>query len=71
MKRVDVVKKFREMSEDGLKEKIVDLEAELMNLRFRHASGQLEQTAQLRTISRNIARAKMFLRDKVQANAEG
>ncbi len=70
MKRVDVVKEYREMSEDGLKVKIVDLEAELMNLRFRHATGQLEQTSQLRTLSKNIARARMFLRDKVQASAE-
>lgn len=70
MKRADVVKELRDMSEDALKDRIVDLETELMNLRFRHASGQLEQTTQLRTVSKNIARAKMFLHDKGQERVE-
>jgi large subunit ribosomal protein L29 len=48
-------------SDDELKEKLLDLRKEAFNMRFRRASGQLENTAQVRQVRREIARIKTVL----------
>ena len=48
-------------SDDELKEKLLDLRKEAFNMRFRTASGQLENTAQIRQVRRDIARIKTVL----------
>jgi large subunit ribosomal protein L29 len=48
-------------SDDELKEKLLDLRKEAFNMRFRRASGQLENTAQVRQVRRDIARIKTVL----------
>lgn len=48
-------------SDDELKEQLLDLRKEAFNLRFRTASGQLENTAQVRHVRRDIARIKTVL----------
>jgi large subunit ribosomal protein L29 len=48
-------------SDDELKEKLLDLRKEAFNMRFRSASGQLENTAQVRQVRRDIARIKTVL----------
>ena len=48
-------------SDDELKEKLMDLRKEAFNMRFRTASGQLENTAQVRQVRRSIARIKTVL----------
>ena len=48
-------------SDDELKEQLLDLRKEAFNLRFRTASGQLENTAQVRQVRRDIARIKTVL----------
>lgn len=48
-------------SDDELKEQLLDLRKEAFNLRFRAASGQLENTAQVRQVRRDIARIKTVL----------
>ncbi|MBZ0254179.1 MAG: 50S ribosomal protein L29 [Candidatus Methylomirabilis sp.] len=40
---------------------IRDLAQELFNMRFQHATGQLENTARLQSVRRDIARAKTVL----------
>jgi large subunit ribosomal protein L29 len=50
---------------DELKTKIVDLKKEQFNLRFQRASGELENTARMRTIRREIARIKTVLGQKL------
>ena len=50
---------------DELKSKIVDLKKEQFNLRFQRASGELENTARMRTIRREIARIKTVLGQKL------
>jgi len=50
-----------------LKESLVGLRKEQFNLRFQQASGQLENTARVRQVRRDIARIKTILRDKLQA----
>lgn len=48
-------------SDDELKEQLLDLRKEAFNMRFRQASGQLENTAQVRQVRRDIARIKTVL----------
>jgi len=50
---------------DELKTQIVDLKKEQFNLRFQRASGELENTARMRTIRREIARIKTVLGQKL------
>lgn len=54
MKPADV----RAMSADQMKDELLSLRKELFNLRFQQASGQLENTARVRQVRRDIARIK-------------
>lgn len=63
MKAQDV----RPKSADEMKEELVQLRKEAFNLRFQRASGQLENTARVRQVRRDIARIKTILREKTQA----
>ncbi|MCB0323489.1 MAG: 50S ribosomal protein L29 [Bdellovibrionales bacterium] len=64
MKSTDVIKEARSLDEAALEEKITGIKEELMRLRFRKAVGQLEHTAQLKTLKRNIARLNTILGEK-------
>ena len=46
---------------DQLKGDLAQLQKEQFNLRFHRASGQLENTARVRTVRRDIARIKTIL----------
>lgn len=48
---------FAAMSAEELAKKIEELKEELFNLRFRLATGQLENTMQISQVKRDIARA--------------
>ena len=52
MKAVDV----RSMTPDQLDDQLASLKKEQFNLRFQKATGQLEKTARVREIRRDIAR---------------
>ena len=52
----------RAMPVDELNEKLVDLKEELFNLRFQLAANQLENTARIRAVKKDIARVKTALR---------
>ncbi len=60
---------FESMSNEELKAKIADLKTELFNLRFRLATGQLENVMQLSQVRKDIARALTVQRQK-QLKAE-
>jgi large subunit ribosomal protein L29 len=60
MKAEDV----RAKSEDELKDQLLDLKKEQFNLRFQKASGQLENTARVRQVRRDIARIKTILGER-------
>ena len=47
---------IREMGVDQMKEKLVELKKELFNLRFQNGVGQLENTATLSNVKKDIAR---------------
>jgi large subunit ribosomal protein L29 len=55
---------FRDLSLDQLDDELVKLKREQFNLRFQAASGQLENTARVRQVRRNIARLKTIAREK-------
>lgn len=47
---------FREMSKDELLQKLDELQEAQFNLKFQHATGQLDNTAQLPKNRKDIAR---------------
>ena len=52
----------RAMPVDELNEKLVDLKEELFNLRFQLAANQLENTARIKAVKKDMARVKTALR---------
>ena len=52
---------------DQLKDELVKLKKEQFNLRFQAATGQLEKTARVSEVRRDIARVKTLMREKAQA----
>ena len=60
---------LRTKSEDELNDQLVALKKEQFNLRFQKASGQLENTARVRVIRRDIARIKTLLDERGRAVA--
>lgn len=63
MKAQDV----RAKSVDQLKDELTKLKKEQFNLRFQAATGQLEKTARVKEVRRDIARVKTVLRQKAEA----
>ncbi len=66
MKAIDV----RARTADELSELLEDLQKTAFNLRFQKASGQLENTAEIRQVRRDIARVKTILGEKSRVAAE-
>ncbi len=52
---------------DQLSEQLVELKKEQFNLRFQRASGQLENTARVRQVRREIATIKTILGERNRA----
>ena len=55
---------FRDLSLDELEAKSQELRSELFNVKIRKATGQLENTARLQQLRRDIARVESVLREK-------
>ena len=60
MKAVEI----RELSSDDLTVKLKEARAELFNLRFQMATGQLENPMKIKEIRKDIAKAKTILRER-------
>ncbi len=56
--------KLRDLSLDELAKKVADLRQEMFNLRFQHATHQLEDTARIRKVRRSIARILTLIKEK-------
>ena len=56
MKSTNRVSDLRVMTEDQLNDEALKLRKERFNLRFQKASGQLQDTARVRVVRRDIAR---------------
>ena len=57
------VNEIRDMSADEQIEKLKSLKEELFNLRFQHATGQLENPMRIREVKRSIAQVKTIQRE--------
>jgi large subunit ribosomal protein L29 len=57
----------RAKSVDELKDSLAALKKEALNLRFQQASGQLENTARVQAVRRDIARILTVLEEQRQA----
>ncbi|HHY12827.1 MAG TPA: 50S ribosomal protein L29 [Firmicutes bacterium] len=58
------VQEIRKMSDKDLNSKLSDLKDELFNLRFQHATGQLDNVMRIREVKRSIARVKTIQRQR-------
>lgn len=57
---------YRELTREELDQKLRDLRGALFNLKFQHATSQLENTAQLRKTRRGIAQVLTVIREMDQ-----
>lgn len=55
---------LREMSEDELLKKLTSVKAELFNLRFQFATGQLDNAMAIKNLRRDIARILTVIREQ-------
>jgi large subunit ribosomal protein L29 len=64
MKSKQRVSDLQAMTADQLQDELVSLKKEQFNLRFQRATGQLENTARVTEVRKDIARVKTFQRHK-------
>ena len=57
-------KEIRNRSTEELVNELAGLKEELFNLRFQHATGQLENPLRIREVKRSYARVKTILRER-------
>jgi len=57
-------KNLRDLTQNELNSKIIELKEELFNLRFQLATGQLENPMRLREVRKTIARTHTVLRER-------
>ena len=62
---------FRAKTVDELTDQLASLKKEQFNLRFQKATGQLEKTARIREVRRDIARIKTISAEKRAAETKG
>ncbi|SFE60332.1 50S ribosomal protein L29 [Roseivivax sediminis] len=60
---------LRDKTPDELRDQLVQLKKEAFNLRFQQATGQMENTARMRTVKRDTARVMTVLNEKAAAAA--
>jgi large subunit ribosomal protein L29 len=63
-------REFRDLSEGELRQKVQDFTVELFNLKFQHATGQLENTERLPQVRKDLARVKTILHEKILAQTK-
>jgi large subunit ribosomal protein L29 len=57
---------IRKISTPDLEKRIVELKAELFNLRFQLAVGQLENTARISQVKKTIAQMKTIISERAE-----
>ncbi len=55
---------IRELTSDEMRQRLGEFTEELFNLRFQHATDQIENPMKLRYIKKDIARTKTILRER-------
>lgn len=66
MKAIEI----RKLSAEQLNEKLLDLKAELFNLRFQHAINQLDNPIRMKAVKRDIARIKTVITENEKNGAQ-
>jgi large subunit ribosomal protein L29 len=67
MKATQRLSDLKVMSADQLQDELLKLKKEQFNLRFQRATGQLENTARVTEVRKDIARIKTLQRSKTAA----
>jgi len=63
-------KEMRDLSTEELEAKGRELRGELFNARIKHVTGQLENTAKVRTLRRDVARVETILHQRREGAAK-
>ena len=58
------IKDLRAMSFDELEKKLLELKKEQLNLRIQHSTGQLSNTAVIRSVRRDIAKINTLITER-------
>ena len=66
MKTSEFVKELKSQSVADLKAQLVDAKKELFNLRFQNATNQLDNTARITEVRKNIARIQTIITEKAK-----
>ena len=69
MKSKKYLEDLRKKSETELNEELVAAKKELFNLRFQNATNQLDNTARIKEVRKNIARIQTVMTAKAKAEA--
>jgi large subunit ribosomal protein L29 len=67
---VSAASELRGLTDSELEQKLQEAYQELLNLRFRKATKQLDNTARIRVVRRDISRIKTLMRER-EVEAEG
>jgi len=67
MKSTKYVEELKNMSAAELANALVDAKKELFNLRFQNATNQLENTARIKEVKKNIARIQTVIAENARA----
>ena len=67
MKNAEYIKELNAKDENALMEELENSKKELFNLRFQHATNQLNNTARISEVRRNIARSRTVITAKQKA----
>lgn len=62
MKVTDKRKELATMSQEDLAKRLADARQDLFDLRFKHATGQLEKTAEIPAARREVARILTYMK---------
>ncbi len=66
MKTKDYLTELKNKTPDELNAELVSAKKELFNLRFQNATNQLNNTARIREVKRNIARIQTIITQKLK-----
>ena len=62
MKATDTRKELANLSREDLAKRLEEARQDLFDLRFKHATGQLEKTAQIPAAKREVARILTYMK---------
>ena len=67
MKTKHFVEDLKKKSDADLAQELVNAKKELFNLRFQNATNQLDNTARIKEVRKNIARIQTLITEKAKA----